>query len=91
MLDMMMVALIGFSGVVNACAASDSYFPIKKAGVRGYGARIVDCEPHNRVEICNDEIRRVSRLCYRSGCMISDSPSLAAGSRRQKGGFLSAL
>lgn len=34
--------------------------PIKKAGVIGYGARIVDCEPHNRVEVCNDEIKRVS-------------------------------
>ncbi|KAJ9119562.1 hypothetical protein QFC22_003271 [Naganishia vaughanmartiniae] len=33
--------------------------PIKKAGVIGYGARIVDCEPHNRLEICNDEIKRL--------------------------------
>lgn len=36
--------------------------PVKKAGVRGYGARIVDCEPHNRVEVCDEEIRRVSLL-----------------------------
>lgn len=34
--------------------------PIKKAGVISYGARIVDCEPHNRVEVCNAEIKRVS-------------------------------
>lgn len=34
--------------------------PAKKAGVIGYGARIVDCEPHNRVEVCNEEIKRVS-------------------------------
>jgi hypothetical protein len=34
--------------------------PAKKAGVIGYGARIVDCEPHNRAEICENEIKRVS-------------------------------
>ena len=34
MLDMMMVALIGFSGVVNACAASDSYFQRELAEMR---------------------------------------------------------
>ncbi|KAJ9112847.1 hypothetical protein QFC20_002175 [Naganishia adeliensis] len=33
--------------------------PAKKAGVIGYGARIVDCEPHNRVEICDNEIKRL--------------------------------
>lgn len=35
--------------------------PAKRAGVVGYGARIVDCNPDNRVEVCEEEIRRVSQ------------------------------
>ncbi|KAI5449093.1 hypothetical protein NCC49_005320 [Naganishia albida] len=33
--------------------------PAKRAGVVGYGARIVDCNPDNRVEVCEEEIRRM--------------------------------
>lgn len=39
--------------------------PAKRAGVVGYGARIVDFEPHNRVETCEEEIRRVSWSLFR--------------------------
>jgi hypothetical protein len=42
--------------------------PAKRAGVVGHGARIVDCEPHNRVETCEEEIRRVSWSFIRIEC-----------------------
>jgi threonine dehydratase len=42
--------------------------PAKRAGVAGYGARIVDCEPDNRVETCEEEIQRVSWSFIRIEC-----------------------